>query len=66
MTAIDTILGAVTLNEVEPEIPPRLAEMFVVPAAAPNTIPEALTVATFVEDEPQLTSAVKSALLPSL
>jgi len=66
VTAIETRLGALTVRELEPEIPPNDAEIFVEPAATPFTIPDALTVAIAVADESQVTSAVKSALLPSL
>jgi hypothetical protein len=47
-------------------MPPKLAEMLVDPDAAALTIPVALTVAVAVEDELQVTSEVRSALLPSL
>ena len=59
------MLGAVTVSEVDCETPPKLAEMLVEPAAAAETNPVALTVAVAVEDD-QVTSAVRSALLPSL
>ena len=66
VTEIETIVGAETVSEVDPEIPPSDAEIFVEPAATPVTSPDALTVATVSEDEPQVTSALKSALLPSV
>jgi len=64
VTEIETRLGAETVSEVDPEIPPSDAEMLLEPAAAPVTNPDVLTVATFREEEPQVTSAVRSALLP--
>ena len=66
VTEIETRLGAETVSEVDPEMPPSEAEMLVGPAATPVTSPDALTVATLSEDEPQVTSALKSALLPSV
>ena len=66
VTVIDAIVGAETVKEVDPETPPNEAEIVLGPAVTPVTIPSALTVATLVEEEFQLTSAVKSALLPSL
>jgi hypothetical protein len=66
VTAIEVMLGAATVSEVDCEIPPREAEMFVDPVATAVTTPVALTVAVAVEDELQVTSAVMSALLPSL
>lgn len=63
---IDAIVGAETVKEVDPETPPNEAEIVVGPAATPVTNPDALTVAAAVEEEPQVTSDVKSALLPSL
>ncbi len=66
VTAIEVMLGAATVSEVDCEIPPSEAEMFVDPAATAVTAPAALTVAVAVEDELQVTSAVISALLPSL
>lgn len=66
VTMIDVMLGAVTVSEVDCEMPPREAEMFVEPAATAVTMPDALTVAVAVAEELQLTSKVRSALLPSL
>jgi hypothetical protein len=63
---MDVIVGADIVNEVDPETPPNEAEIVVGPAATPVTAPNKLTVATLVEEEFQLTSAVRSALLPSL
>jgi len=58
--------GAVTVSGVDCEIPARLAEMFVEPAATALTIPAALMVVMLVCEELQVTSGVMSALLPSL
>ena len=66
MTAIEAMLGAVTVREVDPEIPPNDAEILPGPAATPFTKPEALTVAIVAGVELQVTSDVKSALLPSV
>jgi hypothetical protein len=66
VTAIETIVGAFTVRVVDCEIPPKLAEMFVEPDATALASPVALTVAVAVEDELQVTIAVRSALLPSL
>src|SRR5437667_6472961 len=66
VTEIELIVGAVTVRLVELLMLPRVAEMFVEPAATAVTKPFASTVATAVEDEPQVTSAVRSRLLPSL
>jgi hypothetical protein len=66
VTAIETIVGAVTVRVVDCEMPPKLAETFVEPDATALTSPVALTVAVAVEDEFQVTIAVRSALLPSL
>jgi hypothetical protein len=66
VTAIEVMLGAVTVSEVDRETPPNDAEMLVEPAATDVTTPAVLTVAVAVEDELQVTRLVKSALLPSL
>ena len=66
VTEIELIVGAVTVRLVELLMLPRVAEIFVEPAATAVTKPFASTVATVVEDEPQVTSAVRSRLLPSL
>lgn len=66
VTVIETRLGAVTVREVDPEIPPNEAEIVVEPEAIPFTTPAALTVAMLVEEDPHVTSDVRSALLPSL
>ena len=66
VTAIETILGAVTVSEVLWLTLPRLAEMFVDPLASELARPAALIVATDVAEELQVTRFVRSALLPSL
>jgi len=66
VTAIETIVGAVTVSVVDCETPAKLAEMLVEPEVSAPAIPAAVIVATDVEDELQVTSVVKSALLPSL
>jgi hypothetical protein len=66
VTAIETTVGALTVTWVVADRVPRVAEIPVVPAALPVSKPEALTTAIEFEFEPQVTSAVISALLPSL
>lgn len=66
MIAIEAMLGVVTVREVDPEIPPNDAETLPDPAATPFTKPDTLTVAIVVGVELQVTSDVKSALLPSV
>jgi len=63
---MEAITGAFTVNVVEMLTAPRVAEIFVVPAAMPVATPFASMVATPVADDPQLTRAVRSRLLPSL
>ena len=66
VTAIEAMVGAVTVREVDPEIAPNDAEILPEPAATPFTKPVALTVAIVAGVELQVTSDVKSALLPSV
>ena len=66
LSVSETITGALTVIAVEPMTAPRVAEMVVVPDATPLAKPLTSTVATDGVDEPQLTSAVRSRLLPSL
>jgi len=66
VTEIETMVGAVTVRVVDCEMPPKLAETMVEPEAAALTSPVALMVAVDVKDELQVTSEVRSALLPSL
>jgi hypothetical protein len=64
--AIDTILGAVTVSEVDCERAAKLAAIVVVPAATELTVPFEAMVAIPVEEEVHVTRLVRSALLPSL
>lgn len=66
VTTMELMVGAVTVRLVEPLMPPRAAEIVVEPAAIAVAWPEALMVAVAVEDDAQLTSVVRSRLLPSL
>lgn len=66
VTEMDVITGAFTARLVELLIAPKVAEMFVVPAATPVASPLASIVAIPTADDVQLTSAVRSRLLPSL
>jgi hypothetical protein len=66
VTAIETTVGALTVTWVVPDTVPRVAEIPVVPAAWPVSRPEVLTTAIEFVFEPQVTSPVMSALLPSL
>lgn len=66
VTAIETIVGAVMVSEVDCDTPPNDAEMLVEPVFRALARPEASMVATPVLEDAQVTSEVKSALLPSL
>jgi hypothetical protein len=66
VTEIEAMVGAVTVTVVDWVTLPRVAETFDEPAATAVTKPFVSTVATAVEDELQVTSAVRSRLLPSL
>jgi hypothetical protein len=66
VTAIDTSVGALTVNVVEPLIPPELALIVVEPADAPLARPVLLTVATEVLDDCHVAVAVRSCVLLSL
>jgi hypothetical protein len=66
VTAMETIVGAVTFRLVDGVKPPNDAEMVVVPAATELTMPAALIFAVAVEDELQDTNLVRSELLPSV
>jgi hypothetical protein len=63
-------VAGVTVNPVDPETLPRLAEMFVVPTdavlARPSVPRLLLMVATAVVLELQVAVAVRSSVLPSL
>jgi hypothetical protein len=54
-----------TVNAVEPEIPPTLAVMSVVPVPTALARPDELMLATAVDEELQLAARVTSRLLPS-
>lgn len=66
VTAIETMLGAVTVRIVVWVKPPNAAEIVVVPAARELTTPLALIVAVAFKDELHETRLVRSELLPSL
>jgi hypothetical protein len=63
---MEAIVGAATVRLVDWDMPARLAEIFVVPAASEDTRPAELTVAVDSEVELQETRFVRSELLPSL
>jgi len=66
VTEMDVMVGAVTVTEVDLEMPSRVAVMVAVPAAIPPTSPAASTVALAMVEEDQVTRFVRSRLLPSL
>ena len=66
VTAIENNRRRCYRGVVDCETPAKLAEMLVEPEASALAIPAAVMVAAAVEDELQVTSVVKSALLPSL
>jgi hypothetical protein len=66
VTAIETILGAVTVSGVLCVTPAMLAEILAVPLATEFTSPFALIAATAVAEELHDTRFVTSELLPSL
>jgi hypothetical protein len=66
VTAIETMLGAVTVSVVDCEMDARLAEMLTEPAVTALTVPLGAMVAMAVEDEAHVTKLVRSAILPSL
>lgn len=66
VTVMDTMLGAVTVTLVDCETPANVAETFVDPAATAASNPLVLIVAVEVEEEFQMTRAVRSEELPSL
>ena len=66
VTAIETILGAVTVSVVVCVTPAMLAEIFAVPLATAFANPLELIVATAVAEELHDTRFVTSELLPSL
>lgn len=66
VTAMDTIVGAVTVTVVDCETPAKDAETLVEPAATAVSNPLASMVAIAVEEELQVTRVVRSEVLPSL
>jgi hypothetical protein len=66
VTAIEEMMGAVTVSIVLCVTPARLAEIFVVPVCRELANPVALILAIEGVDELQATTLVRSALLPSL
>ena len=65
VTEMEEIVGAVTAAVVDCETLFSVAVIIAVPAKSPVIAPVAFTVATVFADVLQVTSAVKSALLPS-
>ena len=59
------MVGAVTVNIVEPLISPEVAVIVVVPAAIPLAMPEVLIVATLGVDEVHVAVALRSCVLLS-
>ena len=66
VTEMEEIVGAVTAAVVDCETLFSVAVIIAVPAKSPVIAPVAFTVATVFADVLQVTSAVKSALLPSV
>ena len=66
VTEMEEIVGAVTVAVVDCETLFSVAVIIAVPAESPVIAPVAFTVATVFADVLQVTSAVKSALLPSV
>ncbi len=66
ITVSEAMVGAATVKPVDPLTVPSVAEMVAGPAATPVAKPVESIVATAVADEAQVTSAVRSRLLPSL
>ena len=66
VTEMEEIVGAVTVAVVDCETLFSVAVIIAVPAESPVIAPIAFTVATVFADVLQVTSAVKSALLPSV
>jgi hypothetical protein len=66
VTAIDCSEGAVTVNEVEPDMEPETARTVVPPAPVPVAKPAVLIVATVVFVELQVTVPVRFWVVPSL
>jgi hypothetical protein len=66
VTVSVAMVGAAMVRLVDPVTVPSVAEMVAGPAATPVASPLASIVATALADEAQLTSAVRSRLLPSV
>lgn len=66
VTAMDTMVGVVTVTVVDCEIPAKDAETLVEPAATVLNNPLASMVAVAVEELLQVTRVVRSEVLPSL
>ena len=66
VTEMEAMVGAVTVSVVDWVTLPSMAEIVVEPAATAVAKPLASIDAVAVEDELQLTRAVRSRLLPSL
>ena len=66
VTASETRVGWPTLRVAEAAIEPRVAVMLALPAPAPVARPVSAMVAIAVEEEFQLTAAVRSCVLLSL
>ena len=66
VTEIETMLGAVTVIEVNCEMDPNDAEIVVEPAAMAVTNPVLSMVAVVAEEDAHVTRPVISALLPSV
>lgn len=60
VTAMETSVAAVTVNEVEPDTPLKVAVMVLVPAATALANPAVLMVATLVVPEVQVTFEVRT------
>jgi len=66
VTAMDAIVGAVTVSVVVCVTPAKLAEIFAVPVACELASPFELMVAIDIVEELHATTLVRSELLPSL
>jgi hypothetical protein len=64
VTAMDTSVGAVTVNTVDPLIEPEEAVIVEVPAATEVANPAELIVAAPVVEEVQVTEEVRFAVVP--
>lgn len=66
VTTMAEIVPVLTVSVVDPLMGPRVAEIVVVPVEMPVALPFASIVATEVADDAQVTSELRSLLLPSL